>query len=228
MEPSRPWKALRWGNLRLFDESPLGGDGSRWERLFESEFENVRGVQHRTFAWDRVDGSVGSAREEFAPRGYELEETVGLVATPDRVRSHPREIGEVVVRALESLPDAEEELWEQVMELQVAPRNERFEEETHRTFCRRRLRDPPGSLRCWTRSLVCRDRRRGRRGSRQLRRRGHGRPRPLPVCRYRGRIPPAGDLLTACSRGRAPHRRATWRAALRDRRRPRLPRARSL
>ena len=138
--PSNP--TYRWGNLLLFDDPPLAGDASRWERLFEGEFAGEPRVRHRTFAWDRVDGVLGCALEEFIPRGYDLEETVGLIATAGRVRAHRRENQDVVVRALTPLVGAEEELWEQVVELQVASRDERLEEEdVGREFRRRRLSD---------------------------------------------------------------------------------------
>ncbi len=53
--------------------------------------------------------ALGCAREEFIARGYELEEGVGLVATPDRVCPHPRENREVKVRALGRDPGADEQ-----------------------------------------------------------------------------------------------------------------------
>jgi hypothetical protein len=110
-------------------------------RRFEAEFGSEPGVQHCTFAWDRVDGKFGRAEEEFVSRGYELEETVGLVATPDSVRSHQRENREVTVRTLDPLPAADRELWDQVLELQVTARDRRFEEQMHRGFSRHRLED---------------------------------------------------------------------------------------
>jgi hypothetical protein len=114
--PSNP--AHYWGNLLVFDEPPASGDAAPWERWFEAEFGSEPGV-HCTFAWDRMDGKFGRAEEEFVSRGYELEETVGLVATPDSVRSHQRENREVTVRTLDPLPAADRELWDQVLELQV-------------------------------------------------------------------------------------------------------------
>ena len=89
--PSNPthW----WGNLLLFDDPPLAGDASPWERLFEGEFAGEPRVRHRTFAWDRVDGVLGCAREEFIPRGYELEETVGLIATAGNLTRPSRSSG---------------------------------------------------------------------------------------------------------------------------------------
>src|SRR5690348_5744209 len=87
-----------WGNLLLFDNVPEPGDGARWERLFELEFGGDPQVAHVTLAWDRTDGSLGRAREEFVSRGYELEEAVGLVAEPAALRMHPRANPDVVIR----------------------------------------------------------------------------------------------------------------------------------
>jgi len=128
-----------WGNLLLLDTAPRAGDGERWEALFEAEFGADPRVRHRTFAWDRSDGELGAALEEFAPRGYVLEQTVGMLAPPWEVRAHPRANRDVVVRALEHTPGADAELWAQVVELQVAGRDERFPEDVHREFRRKRL-----------------------------------------------------------------------------------------
>jgi ribosomal protein S18 acetylase RimI-like enzyme len=130
-----------WGNLLLFDDAPGPADGSRWERLFELEFgENPR-VEHVTLGWDRRDGELGSAREEFLTRGYELEEVVGLVADPGSLVMHPRANREVVIRALDPQPGADRALWEQAIELQVASRDEDLEAQVYREFLGRRLED---------------------------------------------------------------------------------------
>src|SRR5262245_29305524 len=60
-----------WGNLLLFDEPPSAGDGERWEALFAAELGDERRVRHTTLAWDRTDGVLGAAREEFGGRGYD-------------------------------------------------------------------------------------------------------------------------------------------------------------
>jgi GNAT superfamily N-acetyltransferase len=96
-------------------------------------------VRHVTLAWDRADGSIGAAREEFLPRGYFLETLVGLVAAASEVSAHPRANTEVRVRALDHAPGADAALWEQVVELQVEGRDERFSEGLYREFCRRRI-----------------------------------------------------------------------------------------
>src|SRR5207248_163366 len=131
--PSNP--EHHWGNLLLFDEPPDSGDAERWEELFEREFRDEPRVRHRTFSWDRPDGMLGRAREEFLPRGYELEESIGLVARV--LCRHPRANRDVLVRALDPRGDAE--LWAAVVELQVAGREERYEEQGYRQFSLARL-----------------------------------------------------------------------------------------
>jgi ribosomal protein S18 acetylase RimI-like enzyme len=130
-----------WGNLLLFDDAPLAGDVLRWEALFAEVFGDEPRVQHRTFAWDRTDGFFGAAREEFAHRGYDIDESVGLVAGTSEVLAHPRENREVVVQALDPAIGADEVLWDSVFELQVAGREHEQAEETFRPFARARLAD---------------------------------------------------------------------------------------
>ncbi len=130
-----------WGNLLLFDDPPVAGDAPRWEANFAAEFGDEPRVRHRTFGWDRADGVVGAAREEFTGLGYDIEESMGLVADAAHVRPHPRENSEVVVRALDPAAGADEQLWEAVVELQVADRDEGHAEHGHRIFSRTRLED---------------------------------------------------------------------------------------
>jgi GNAT superfamily N-acetyltransferase len=137
--PGNP--AHYWGNLLLFDDAPEHRDGERWERLFELEFGESPLVEHVTLAWDRVDGALGSAREEFLTRGYELEEVVGLVADSGALRTHPRANTEVVIRDLDPQPGADPDLWDQAIELQVASRDDFLDEQTYREFLGRRLED---------------------------------------------------------------------------------------
>ena len=66
---------------------------------------------------------------------------MGLIATPGDIRPHPRANREVAVRPLRPQPGGDEALWEQVLEIQVAGRDERFDEESHREFSGRRLDD---------------------------------------------------------------------------------------
>jgi ribosomal protein S18 acetylase RimI-like enzyme len=135
--PSNP--GYYWGNLLLFDDPPARGDGERWEALFARELGHDARIRHVTFAWDRGDGSVGAAQEEFVERGYYLEVVVGLVAESQSVRAHPRESRDVRVRALDHARGADARLWDEVVELQVAGRDMRFPEDVHRDFCRNRL-----------------------------------------------------------------------------------------
>jgi ribosomal protein S18 acetylase RimI-like enzyme len=128
-----------WGNLLIFDHPPRRGDRRRWEDVFAVEFEDDQRVQHRTFAWDRSDGALGAAREEFGADGYQLERTTGLTAPADRVRAHPRANRDVIVRDLDSARGADEGNWKQVLELQVAARDARFNEDPYRRFARLRL-----------------------------------------------------------------------------------------
>jgi ribosomal protein S18 acetylase RimI-like enzyme len=138
--PGNP--AHYWGNFLLFDDAPVAGDGRRWERLFEAEFEREPRVQHRTFAWDRVDGGLGESSPEFGSRGYRTEETVGLVATADAVRPHPRANRDVEIRALDPFDDGSDgAAWAAVIELQVAARDDHHPEQAYREFSRSRLDD---------------------------------------------------------------------------------------
>lgn len=125
-----------WGNWLVFEEPPGPGDRRRWEERFAAEFADQPASRHRTFAWDRTDGALGAAETEFASAGYQLERQVGLTATPAEVRSHPRANQTVSVHSPH--PDGEEELWAQVLELQVAARDPRIAEAPHREFSRRR------------------------------------------------------------------------------------------
>jgi len=137
--PSNP--AHFWGNLLLFDEPPAPGDAPRWEACFAQAFGSDPRVRHRTFAWDRTDGAAGAAREEFGARGYVVEESVGLVASPAAIRPHPRENRDVVVRALDPAAGADDALWTAVRELQVEGREEGHDEHGHREFSRVRMED---------------------------------------------------------------------------------------
>lgn len=137
--PSNP--THYWGNLLLFDQPPGVGDARDWERSFEVAFGDEPRVRHRTFAWDCADGEVGLAREEFVSAGYDLEESIGLVAERGQVRAHRRENRDVTIRTLQPAAGADEELWHAVVELQVANRDESHNEQSYRVFARARLAD---------------------------------------------------------------------------------------
>ena len=130
-----------WGNLLLFEDAPRAGDGSRWEALFAETFGDESRVGHRTFAWDRTDAELGAARGEFVDRGYDLDESVALVARAAQLRPHPRENSEVTVRALDPSEGADMEFWDAVVELQVQGRDAGHDEDAYRAFSRRRLDD---------------------------------------------------------------------------------------
>jgi ribosomal protein S18 acetylase RimI-like enzyme len=126
-----------WGNFLLFDREPQPGDGPRWEALFAEAFADEPRIVHSSFRWDRADGVAGAAREEFGVRGYDIDEDYGLVT--ERLESHPRENREVEVRALD--PAGDEVLWDGVVELNVATRDEGHDETAHREFTRAWLAD---------------------------------------------------------------------------------------
>lgn len=124
-----------WGNLLLFDDPPVAGDGERWEALFAKELAADPRVRHRTFAWDQIGDLRGAAHTEFAARGYDVEPTVGLIAAPEEVHAHPRANSDVEVRALDPHPGADERWWAQVIEIQLGARtSERVDEESERVF----------------------------------------------------------------------------------------------
>jgi ribosomal protein S18 acetylase RimI-like enzyme len=128
-----------WGNLLVFDDAPGDGDGERWERLFADAFASEPRVRHRTFAWDRTDDVRGAADTEFGARGYDVERTVGLIAAPEGIHSHPRANREIEVRALDPRPGADERWWQQVVEIQLGGRTiERVDEEVERVFTQTR------------------------------------------------------------------------------------------
>lgn len=130
-----------WGNFLLFDDPPGSGDGDRWERCFEVELGGAERVRHRALAWDRTDGYVGAAEDELVGRGYKLEWTAGLTATPDRLRRHPRANDEVQVKLLSPESGSDEDLWRGVTRVQVAERPEGTSEQEILDFRVRRQRD---------------------------------------------------------------------------------------
>ena len=118
--PSNP--TYWWGNLLLFEAPPLAGDGARWEQFFSEEFAADPEVRHCTLAWDRTDGELGAAMGELVARGFELERTAGLIATPASLRAHPRANHEAQIRALD--PAGDEDLWAAVIGVQMATAQE--------------------------------------------------------------------------------------------------------
>lgn len=137
--PGNP--SFYFGNLLIFPDAPRSGDADRWERLFDAEFADEPGVRHRTFAWDRTDGAVGTAREEFVPRGYELDETTALTAEAADLRPHPRENRDVRIEVLDLRAPLDEGRWAEVVDVQVAGREPGYDEASYRDFSTARLRD---------------------------------------------------------------------------------------
>jgi len=145
--PSSP--AFYWGNMLVFDAPPRPGDADGWERLFAEAFADEPRVRHVTLAWDGPNAPAGAAHE-FVSRGYELDSSIGLVATPDDLHQHPRANRQVTVRALD--PDGDEDLWAQVIDVQVDGRSSSEAEGAYRDFSadqqavrRRHFRDGRGA-----------------------------------------------------------------------------------
>ena len=134
--PSNPthW----WGNFLLLDRPPAAGDGAGWERCFSQE---LGGASHQALGWDSTAGPPGPGCEEFLDHGYVVERTTGLLARPGQLRLHPRANREISVRALLPAPGQDQDLWRQVIELQVAGRDEAQSEEDYRKFSQARQRD---------------------------------------------------------------------------------------
>ncbi len=139
--PTNP--AHWWGNFLIFDGAPAGGDGRRWEARFAGEFAGEPLVGHRTFAWDRTDDARGAAQDEFVSRGYDIELSVGMIATPDEIHPHPRANADVTIQPLDPAAGGPDDgLWEQVLDLQAAASDlSREDPAAHRTFSRARQAD---------------------------------------------------------------------------------------
>lgn len=138
--PSNP--TYYWGNFLVYREPPVAGDRARWEADFEREIAVKQpGSVHRTFTWDRPDEVEGAARAEFAAAGYELDRDSALTAAPDELRAHARASRDVEVCALDPRDGADEDAWQQVLELQLAAREPGHAEADHRDFLAARMRD---------------------------------------------------------------------------------------
>ena len=103
----------------MFDDPPQPGDAAGGR--------TVRSCVCRRAARPACDARVGRAerarrcRSEFLPRGYDLESSIGLVATPADSGHSACQPGRDRARARS---DADERLWQQVIELQVRPSGE--------------------------------------------------------------------------------------------------------
>ena len=129
-----------WGNLLLFDEPPAAGDAPRWEALFEEAFADEPRVRHRTFAWDRADGEPGGARGVRRARLRHRREHRARRRAGQLARIRGRTAMSSCRRSIPAA-GADEELWDAVVELQVAGRDEGHDEERYRAFSRARLED---------------------------------------------------------------------------------------
>jgi ribosomal protein S18 acetylase RimI-like enzyme len=137
--PSNP--THHWGNMLVFDGPPAAGDREHWELAFASEFGDDERIRHFAFAWDDVGGALGAADSEFASHGYDVEKSVGLIATSEQLTEHPRANADVEISALD--PDGDDDLWVAVVQLWVDSRDlERFADPApYRVFSSARLRD---------------------------------------------------------------------------------------
>ena len=169
--PSNP--THYFGNLLLFDDAPRAGDGGRWEELFAAEFGRDPRIRHCTLAWDRIDGDAGSAaRRVPRPRLRPRRQL--------RARRRPRSsCGRIHARTARSRsvtldPHGDEGLWEGVLELQTANREDRFAEETLSRLLAAPARRPAGALPRRAAAPGTRPSTRHGRGRRELRRRRHG------------------------------------------------------
>ena len=216
-----------WGNLILFDDPPGAGRrrplGGRLRRRLR------RGTAGR--ASERSPGTVSTGRSASAgasssPADTRWSGSVGLIATPEQIVSHPRANREVSIRTLDPAEGADLEAWSEVVELQVAGHNPNVTEDEAREFCDGPRRRVPRAL------------------SSEAAARGMSRPTPSgTVVASCGSSPTASgrasrsvdtaDRVTAAAgspHGSSSTRPTTPPAAsaptVRDRRRPRLSRAR--
>ncbi|MCW2972533.1 MAG: GCN5-related N-acetyltransferase [Thermoleophilia bacterium] len=128
-----------WGNFLVYRQPPRLGDRVRWEADFTRE---IAPGGHLAFTWDDISGATGEARAEFVVAGYELEEEVALVATPQAHRAHARASDDVFIRSLDPTAEGPDEAaWAAVVELQVATREPGHTEAAHRAFVMARQAD---------------------------------------------------------------------------------------
>ena len=127
-----------WGNFLLWRRPPEVGDRERWEAAFLEEFGTDRPSRHCSLCWD-VPGEDGAAQAEFVDAGYDPDLAVALVARPHELRAHARASDEVTVQVLD--PDADADLWDAVLQLQVDAREDGHTEAEYRTFAAARMDD---------------------------------------------------------------------------------------
>ena len=186
--------------------APVTASGGR--RCSPRRSPTTRGSSHRTFAWDRTDDAPGAVDGEFRARGYDVDPSVGMIASPDEIHPHPRANADVAVKALDpETGGPDERYWQQVLELQAAARDPDSSEteEAHRAFSRVRQAELRTMFRAEARGLV-----RRHRGDQSSPARW-GSSSPAAGARYPGRRhrphpPRARHLLPAARRRRPPRR----------------------
>lgn len=134
--PTNP--TYHWGNFLMFRRPPSIGDRERWEAAFDTEFGADREYRHVSLCWDVLD--QGAAMSEFVEgAGYDFDLAVALVAEPHELHAHARASAEVTVRVLD--PEEDGDLWNAVLDLQVAAREPGHTEDEYRRFVIARMRD---------------------------------------------------------------------------------------
>ncbi|MFC4454249.1 GNAT family N-acetyltransferase [Deinococcus sonorensis] len=122
-----------FGNLLVFRQPPRPGDLAHWEALFAQHIGRPPVVPHRLFGWD-VPAQTPAEVNEFLAAGYQLEENV-VMAAP-RLQAPPH-----FNRQAEYRPIADhDEEWAQVLDNQVASREDGHDEERYRSFKASQLR----------------------------------------------------------------------------------------
>jgi GNAT superfamily N-acetyltransferase len=126
-----------WGNFLVWREPPGERAREAWEGAFEREFPDDA-IRHRAFAWEGP-ASRELVEREFADAGYDIEDTVALVAEPQDLVPHSRANADVYIRMLDPASGADDGDWQAVEELQVRSRGEGHTESDYRTFVRTRM-----------------------------------------------------------------------------------------
>lgn len=127
--PDNP--TYHWGNFLLYRSLPGPGAREAWEAAFERE---IGERNHRLFAWDGTDAQLGTAQQEFIDAGYTIEHVSTLVARPDELQLHDRASDAVVRRLDPRAGGADDDVWREVIELQMANRGGGHTEAEFREF----------------------------------------------------------------------------------------------
>jgi GNAT superfamily N-acetyltransferase len=127
--PKNP--GYHWGNYLIFRDAPKPGQLNRWMQIFQSEFQTLPDVRHRSFTWNLGEASP-EATSEFVAAGFESTRicclsTNALVA-PSKFNSS------VEVRKVQS-----PEEWAEVIRLQVESRDPIYSFEEYSRFKNRQF-----------------------------------------------------------------------------------------